>query len=244
VSSTPSDPTNVDLRSRAIAALRADRGLSVLGRPLRPDVSTLVEPPPASAPPQPPPAASAPPQPTEPTQPVPLPPVALPPQAPPSNPFTDLAFPSPGDRIKAEDFRRLSQALRVLSDTYALAGAVFGFPFGQVKLALAAQQYEIAHVVSVYGSELTNLGDPSLDDRRVLAVAPLVLGERRVSVVLSEQAAAGARPTMLDLKGLTYAQAQARLQSELGDVLSGGPVPTPDLRGLTLTQAMQRIRQG
>ena len=65
----------------------------------------------------------------------------------------------PGDRIKAEDFRRLSQGLQVLADAYALSGATFGHPFGQVKLALAAQQYEIARVVSVHGVEL-----PSPDD--------------------------------------------------------------------------------
>jgi hypothetical protein len=175
--------------------------------------------------------------PSLPVMPAPLP---TPPQAPPANPFAELTFPSPGDRIKAEDFRRLAQALRTLADTYALSGATFGYPFGQVKLALAAQQYEVVRVVSVYGAELPNAADTSLDDRKVIQVAPVVLGERRVSVVVTE--AADTRRTMPDLTGLTYRQAIERIQSQLGDVIAGGgPMVVPQLEGLSLTEAARRV---
>jgi hypothetical protein len=167
-------------------------------------------------------------------------PVPTPPQAPPANPFADLTFPSPGDRIKAEDFRRLSQALRILSDTYALAGATFGHPLGQVRLALAAQQYEIARVVSVYGSEPIDPNDTSLDDRKVLEVTPLVLGERRVAIVVTE--AADTRRYMPNVVGLTYSQAAEQIRAQLGDVIArGGPIVVPPLEGLTVSEAAQRV---
>jgi hypothetical protein len=183
----------------------------------------LPEPGPPSSPP--PPAESLPPPASPP----------MPPQAPAETPFTALAYPSPGDRIKAEDFRRLSQALQVVADTYALAGATFGYPFGQAKLALAAQQYEIARVVTVSGAEASP-ADTALDSRKVLHVAPVVLGERRVAVVVTE--AAETRRYMPDLRGLTYRQAAERVQAELGDLTVGGaPMITPRLQGLTLTDA-------
>jgi beta-lactam-binding protein with PASTA domain len=59
--------------------------------------------------------------------------------------------------------------------------------------------------------------------------------------VVTEQAAAATRPTMIDLTGLTYSQAKGRLQSELSDVLTGGPITAPDLSGMTVSQATQRI---
>jgi hypothetical protein len=217
--------------------LRVDRPLGEIERLPRvaidqPDVTPEPPPPPPSPPPPPP---APPPQPQVAAQPVPTPP-----QAPPANPFADLTFPSPGDRIKAEDFRRLSQALRTLSDTYALAGATFGHPLGQVRLALAAQQYEVARVVSVYGSEPIAPNDTSLDDRKVLEVTPLVLGERRVSIVVTE--AAETRRYMPNLVGLTYAQAADQIRAQLGDVIArGGPIAAPQLEGLTLTEAAQRV---
>jgi hypothetical protein len=190
-----------------------------------------------SPPPEPTPTlAAAPPPPPAPVEP--LPPL---PQAAPANPLADLPYPSPGDRIKAEDFRQLAQALQVLADTFALSGATFGRPFGQVKLALAAQQYEIARVVSVHGAELSAADDASLDDRRVLQVLPVVLGERRVSVVVSETSAE-VRHYMPDLTGLTYHQALERLRTHLGEAVAhGGPMTVPNLTGLTLTEAGMRV---
>lgn len=191
--------------------------------------------------PQPQPQPPAPPvQPPQPSPPPPAPPMAAPPQAPPESPFAELPYPSPGDRIKAEDFRRLSQALQVVFDAYALAGATFGFPFGQVRLALAAQQYEVARVLSASGTEIADPAGGALDDRRVLHVAPVVLGDRRVTVVLSE--VAETRRYMPDLRGLTYRQAAERIQAELGDLTVGGaPMLTPQLEGLTLTDAARRV---
>jgi hypothetical protein len=194
------------------------------------------EPPPGPAAPTP----AEPPQPSPALPPLPPEPIPAPPEAPPASPFAELPYPSPGDRIKAEDFRKLSQALQIVSDAYALAGATFGYPFGQVKLALAAQQYEIARIVSASGTELANTADAALDDRKVLHVSPVVLGERRVTVVVAE--GADVRRYMPDLRGLTYRQAAARIQAELGDLTAGGPpMVTPPLQGLTLTEAARRI---
>ena len=167
-------------------------------------------------------------------------PMTPPPPAPSSNPFGELPFPSPGERIKADDFRRLSQALRVLADAYALAGSTFAQPFGQVRFALAAQGYEIARVVSVNGTELTAPDDTSLDSRRVLQVMPVALGDRRVSVVLTETA--DTRRFMPDVTGLNYPAAVQRSREQLGDdALRGGPIAVPPLQGLTLTEASARV---
>jgi hypothetical protein len=108
-----------------------------------------------------------------------------------------------------------------------------------VKLALAAQQYEIARVVTVSGVEASP-ADAALDNRKVLHVAPVVLGERRVAVVVTE--ATETRRYMPDLRGLTYRQAAERIQAELGDLTVGGaPIVTPPLQGLTLTEAARRM---
>jgi hypothetical protein len=157
--------------------------------------------------------------------------------APPAgNPFAALPFPAPGDRIKADDFKQLSQALRILFDAYTLANALFGRTLGEARLALMTQQYEIARVISVYGAELSSSGDASLDSRKVLQVMPVVLGERRVTVVVSE--AADTRRFMPNLVGLTYRQAMQALQTQLGDVLArGGSITVPQFVGQTLAQA-------
>src|SRR5688572_32841643 len=55
------------------------------------------------------------PQPAPPPVVQPIPPPAVPP-APAENSFANLPFPSPGDRIKAEDFKRLSQSLMLIHD--------------------------------------------------------------------------------------------------------------------------------
>jgi hypothetical protein len=178
-------------------------------------------------------------EPAPPSPPAPAPPAPAPPQAPAADPFAELPFPSPGDRIKAEDFRRLSQGLRTIADAYALAGAAFGQPLGAVRTALAAQGYEVARVVASGGAELA-AGDTSLDARKVLHVAPLALGQRRVGVVVAEPAEA--RRQMPNVVGMTYRQAQALIQQQLGDLAAqGGPVTVPTLTGRTLSEAQRAV---
>jgi hypothetical protein len=169
----------------------------------------------------------------------PPPPAPAPPQAPAADAFADLPFPSPGDRIKAEDFRKLSQGLRTIADAYAMAGAAFGQPLGAVRTALAAQGYEVARVVATGGAEL-GAGDTSLDNRKVLHVAPLAIGQRRVGVVIAE--AAEAARQMPNIVGMTYRQAQAVVGQQLGDVAArGGPMTVPSLTGRTLSEAQRAV---
>ncbi len=168
-------------------------------------------------------------------------PTPVSPTAPASDPFAELPFPNPGDRIKAEDFRRLAQGLRVVADAHALAGAMFGLPFGTAEAALRAQGYEVARVVSAGGTELSAPGDPMLNDRRVLAVAPVALGQPRLNVVVTDTAATADR-RMPSLLGLTYRAAATRLQTEAGDLLAGaGPMTAPQLVGRTLSDAEQGL---
>lgn len=177
----------------------------------------------------------------------PLPPTPVPgepvtaPAPPGTDPFGALPFPNAGERIRAEDFRTLSQALRVIADTYALGAAVFGRPLGQVRIALEAQGYAIAQVMSVTGSSLAAAGDASLDDRRVVSVTPLALGQKRLGVVVTEAVAQPQR-RMPNLIGLTHAQAVELMRAELGDALAGsGPMVVPNLVGQTLSQAERAV---
>src|SRR5262245_31244351 len=162
------------------------------------------------------------------------------PVAPASNPFEDLPLPSPGDRIKADDFKKLSQSLRVVYNAFMLSGALFGRSFGEAKSLLAAQQYVVTGVMSVFGSEIDNLNDASLDARKVIQVIPVKLGERNVAVVLTE--AVETRRFAPNLLGLSYREASERLRAILGE----GAFPTStmtasQLVGLSLNEARQTL---
>jgi hypothetical protein len=163
------------------------------------------------------------------------------PTAPGDNPFKDLPFPSPGDRIKADDFKKLSQALKAIYDASLLCGALFGRNFGEVKLALASQGYMVQRVMSVFGAEVDNLGDASLDARKVIQVVPLELGERRVALILTE--AVETRRLAPNLVGLTYNDASQRLRDTLGDMtFPSTTMAVPQLVGLSLAEAEQSTR--
>lgn len=191
----------------------------------RPDLRIPLPAPPRPVP-APPPAAP---------QPQPLPPPVVPP-APADNPFATLPFPSPGDRIKAEDFKRLSQSLMLIHDAWMLSASLLGRTFGEAKQALTSQQYEIQRVMSVFGNELAGLGDPSLDSRKVIQVVPLELGTKGVAVVLTE--AVETRRSVPNLMNLTYREAQERLHGVLGDVsVPSNPLTASQLVGLSLEQA-------
>lgn len=174
------------------------------------------------------------PQPTPPTV-QPLAPPVVPP-APAENPFASLPFPSAGDRIKADDFKRLSQSLMLIHDALMLSASLLGRTFGEAKQALVSQQYEIQRVMSVFGNELAQLGDASLDGRKVIQVIPLDLGTKGVAVVLTE--AVETRRSVPNLMNLTYREASERLQGVLGDVsVPSSPMQAQQLVGLSLDQA-------
>lgn len=156
------------------------------------------------------------------------------PTAPPTNPFELLPMPSAGDRIKAEDFRALSTALRLIYDASILSAGLFGRSFAEAKLLLAAQQYEIARVITVLGTELIAIEDNSLDDRQIVQVLPTALGEHGVLVVLTE--AVDQRRFVPDLTTVpTYRDAVGLLRDRVGTgPVSPTPVVAPNLVGLSL----------
>lgn len=171
--------------------------------------------------------------------PVPIPQPAAPPVVPPApaeNSFASLPFPSPGDRIKAEDFKRLSQSLMLIHDAMMLSASLLGRTFGEAKQALVSQRYEIQRVMSVFGNEVAQLDDASLDGRKVIQVIPLELGTKGVAVVLTE--AVETRRTVPNLLNLTYNEASERLHGILGDVsVPSNPMTAQQLVGLSLDQA-------
>ncbi len=201
---------------------------------------------PAITPPRPVPAPAPSPAPapvTPPPAPIaPAPPLPLP-TPPATSPFANLPFPNPGDRIRAEDFQTLSLSLRLLYETYVLGGSLFGMNFEAARTRLTSQGYQIARVLSVFGADLSP-DDTALAARIVLLVQPLTLGERQVTLVLSEVATAPGPRTMPDLtRRFTFRQAEEALRAQLGDVPPGAPIAAPDLRGMTLTEAQRAIAQ-
>jgi hypothetical protein len=187
--------------------------------------------PPAPAPPQPAPPTAAPPQPAVP------PPMPAIPAAPVESPFDHLPFPSPGDRIKADDFKALSQSIQLLHDLVVLSSTLFGQSYGDVRVMLASRGYQIARVVTVFGNEITNLADTTLDARKVLQISPAAPGHPVVMLVLTE--AMDTRRFMPNLVNMNYRTAQSYIQTLLGDVpLQGAPPASPQFVGLNLTDAV------
>ncbi len=159
-----------------------------------------------------------------------------------TNPFQDLPSPSPGDRIKADDFKKLSQSLKVIYDVFSLSSSLFGSEFGEVKVALVSQQYKISKVMSVFGTEIDNMDDESLDNRKVIQIVPVELGERQVVVVVTE--AVETRRFAPNLLGLTYREASERLRYVLGDVTFPSiSVNASQLVGISLAEARETISQ-
>jgi hypothetical protein len=184
------------------------------------------------------PPVPAPPTPVPPpVQPAPPPAPVVP--APPANsPFASLPFPSPGDRIKADDFKALSQSLNILYNMVVLSASLFGTTFGEAKAALTGQRYSIQRVITVFGNEITNLNDSALDTRKVIQVIAAAPGDSRVMVVVTESV--DTRRFAPNLVGLTYRDAASRIQTLLSDVTITGAQPSaPQLTGLTLLQAEQ-----
>lgn len=157
-----------------------------------------------------------------------------------NNPFKNLPFPSPGDRIQADDFKRLSQSLNMIADLVRLSSSLFGRGFAEGKLALTTQQYAIEGVMSVFGTELSEIEDASLDDRKILQVLPVELGTRRVKLILTE--AVETRRFTPNLMGLTHQEASEKLKSIMGDVtFPSGSFKVEEMVGLTLRDSKELI---
>jgi hypothetical protein len=158
------------------------------------------------------------------------------------NPFKKLPQPSPGDRIKADDFKTLSQSLQVMYDLSRLSSTLFGLSFGDAKRVLAVQDYAIEKIMSIGGTEMTMPPeeDASLDQRKVIQVMPTALGEKQVLVVLTE--VFETRRLTPNLVGLTYKEAQEKIRNMLGDVTFPAMTKnSPELRGLALSVAIEKL---
>jgi len=181
-------------------------------------------------PPQPVPPATTTPAPPSPASPQPVPP------APVESPFDKLPFPSPGDRIKSDDFKALSQSLKQLYDLVVLSSTMFGQTYGDARLLLSSRGYQIGRVVTVFGNEIANLADTSMDARKVLQVIPAAPGHPVVMLVLTE--GVDTRRFMPNLVNMNYGGAQSYVKSLLGDVsIQGAPPTAPQLVGLGLNEA-------
>jgi hypothetical protein len=152
-----------------------------------------------------------------------------------------LPFPSPGDRVKADDFKALSQSLKQLYDLFVLTSTLFGRPYGDVRLLLGSRGYQLARVVTVFGNEITDVTDTSLDSRKVLQVVPAEPGHPAVMLVLAE--AVDNRLFTPNLtSGINYTTAVEQVKSVLGNtVRQGAPINTPQLVGLSLADAFNMI---
>jgi hypothetical protein len=158
-----------------------------------------------------------------------------------ANPFNALPHPNPGDRIRSDDFRHFSQCLEAIQQACTLSASLFGRTLADAKQAIAAQQYTIARVMSVFGTVLT-AGDASLDQRSVVQVQPVAFGERALLVVVSE--AVETRRLAPNLTGLTHAEAMDRLHAALGDVtFPQTNVTAGQLVGRTLSDAASAVVQ-
>ncbi len=178
--------------------------------------------------------------------PVPNPPPSPPPPVPSApagsvnSPFLELPFPSPGDRIKSDDIKKISQCLRILYDSFILSSMLQSHTFNEARLALKAQQYQIQRVITVFGTVLDNPDDGALDNRKVLQVIPVELGQRQVTVVVTE--AVETRRFAPNLSSLTYREATERVKLLVGDIGKGMPSRSvPSIAGLTLGQAREQL---
>ncbi len=179
--------------------------------------------------------------------PIPRPPAApqgvepsTPPAAPRTNPFAELPFRSPGDRILADDFNKLSQALDQIAKSVQLSSALFGARFGQARPLLESHGYQIRRAVSVFGNAVADLHEESAADRLVVSVSLAELGAPDVDVVLSERVEG--RRFVPDLRGRTYPQAMEAIRNLLADVpVPASPGPAPTLVGSTLAGLRTRF---
>ena len=168
------------------------------------------------------------------------PPVApAPPVAPVGGtPFDGLPTPSPGDRIRAEDFRRITQCLQLVQQATVLSSTLFGRTLGEARTALQAQGWQLDRVLSVFGQDVAAGG--AHEDRRVVQVVPASLGLNRVHLVVTE--AVATQRLAPNLVGLSHAEAMERLRAAVGEVtMQDVAVSAPALGGLTLGDAVSAV---
>jgi hypothetical protein len=227
------------LSSEVLAKLPSSAGLSAMRIPIGVLPTRIpLEPPPIRPTPLPP-QPSPPVTPAPPVTPIPPPPTQAIPPAPIESPFDKLPFPSPGDRIKSDDFKALSQSLKQLYDLVVLSSTMFGQAYGDARLLLASRGYQIGRVVTVFGNEISNLADTSLDARKVIQIVPAAPGHPVVMLVLTE--GVDTRRFMPNLVNMNYGSAQSYIKSLLGDVtIQGAPPATPQLVGLGLNEAVSQ----
>jgi len=208
---------------------------------LNPRIASLVQPtiriPPVVGPLPVPPPVALPPAPSPPTPQAVIP--TLPP-VPTENPFNHLPRPSPGDRIRAEDFRQLSSCLELVHDATLLSAALFGHTLAEARPFIAAQGRSIVGVLSVFGAVLSAANDPSLDQRRVVQVLPVVLGEAGVHIVVTE--AVDTRRLSPTLMGLNYSAVVEQLRGSLGQGTTPNVrIAAPSLVNLSLSAAANTV---
>jgi hypothetical protein len=167
-------------------------------------------------------------------------PAEAPPQAPRTNPFADLPYRSPGDRILADDFNRLSQALDQLAQAFRLSSALFGARLGDARPVLEGNGYRVRRAVSVFGNLLQDVQEESAADRLVVSVSLVALGGVEVDLVLSERVEG--RRFVPELRGRTYAQARDAIRNLLADgPVPAPPGPAPALVGSSLSDARNQL---
>jgi len=188
-------------------------------------------------PPAPPPPAPPPPLPIPPA-----PPQALPtlPRVPDDNPFNHLPFPTPGDRVRSDDFRQLSLCLQLVQASSQLSAALFGQTLSAARPFLQAQGRVLARVMTVFGNVLEDPNDTTLDERRIMQVLPVVIGEPEVQVIVSE--AVETRRLSPSLIGLRYPAATSALSASIGQgTIAAAPIRAPELLGRSLGEAANLI---
>jgi hypothetical protein len=162
------------------------------------------------------------------------------PAVPTENPFNHLPRPSPGDRIRAEDFRQLSSCLELVHDATLLSAALFGHTLAEARPFIAGQGRSIAGVLSVFGAVLSAANDQSLDQRRIVQVLPVVLGEPEVHVVVTE--AVETRRLSPSLVGLAYPAVVEQLRGSLGQGTTPSVrITAPSLVNLSLSDAANAV---
>jgi hypothetical protein len=219
--------------SIAKAALSTSPVIAATKIPGRITLPTIPLPPPTQAPP---------PTPTPVPVPPPAPVAALPtlPPVPDENPFNHLPFPAPGDRIRADDFRQLSLCLQLVQASTQLSAALFGQTVAAARPFLAAQGRVLARIMSVFGSVLDDPSDTSFDQRVIMMVLPVVIGEPEVQVIVSE--AVETRRLAPDLRSNNYAAAEAALRASIGQgTIAASPTRVPSVTNITLADAIASV---
>jgi hypothetical protein len=162
------------------------------------------------------------------------------PPVPDENPFNHLPFPAPGDRIRADDFRQLSLCLQLLQASTQLSAALFGQSVAAARPFLAAQGRVLSRIMSVFGTVLEDASDVSFDQRIIMMVLPVVIGEPEVQVIVSEEIET--RRLSPSLVGFNYEAAANALRSSVGQgTIAASPTRVPNVTNTSLADAIASL---